>query len=97
MKKAALWVSCAFIIVGAVGCKNDLEKATDAVCACVDKKGADAKKCMDDAEKDFKDKMPKGSMDEYMKTASDKDKETAKKFMDCALKAGTEADKAGSK
>ena len=94
--KAALLVSCLFVAVAGVGCKSDMEKMQDDICACADKKGDDAKKCMDDVTKTYKDKMDKGSgadAEKKMKDMSDKDKEAFGKAMACAMKAAGLGDK----
>jgi hypothetical protein len=86
MKKAAMLVSALFVFGFAMtGCKSDMEKMADATCACAEKKGDDAKKCMDDLNKEYGDKM-KGDKDKA-KDMSDKDKEAFGKALGCAMKA----------
>ena len=88
MKKAAVLVSALFVFgLAMTGCKSDMEKMADATCACAEKKGDDAKKCMDDLGKEYGDKM-KGSKDSKdVKDMSDKDKEAFGRAMGCAMKA----------
>jgi hypothetical protein len=94
MKNAALLVSCVFVLVGVTGCKSEIEKAADAVCACAEKKGDDAKKCLDDASKAAKEKLGDKKLDDdAIKNMSDKDKDAMKRGAECgekAYKASTE-------
>jgi hypothetical protein len=82
MKKFALMFSVVAIAFVATGCKSDIEKMADDICACKDKK------CLDEVQAKWKDKMPEGDKDsKTMKDMSDKDKEAFGRAMTCSLKA----------
>ena len=61
------------------------EKMSDDICGCSEKKGDDVKKCMDETQKKWSDKMPKGGK-ETAKDMNDKDKAAMEKMMACSLK-----------
>jgi hypothetical protein len=77
----ALWAAALFSSLALVGCKSDIEKYSDDVCACSDKK------CLDDVQAKWKDKIPKDEGGKKLADMPPKEKEAMEKAIACALKA----------
>ena len=87
MRQSVLCAVAIFASFAAVGCKSDIEKYADEVCACSDKK------CLDEVTAKWKDKVPKQEGDKKMEDMSDKEKEAMGRIIACSLKASGLGDK----
>jgi hypothetical protein len=78
MRRSVVFAVALFASLAAVGCKSDIEKYADEVCACSDKK------CVEEVANKWKDKGPKG--DKKLEDLSEKEKEAAGRILECSLK-----------
>lgn len=79
MYRTTLLVVGLFLSLATVGCKSDIEKYADDVCACKDKK------CLDEVSAKYKDKFPKDDK-KKLEDMPAKDKEAFGRALECSLK-----------
>lgn len=81
MRRTVLWTGALLVsLFSLTGCKSDMEKYADDVCACSDSK------CVEEVGKKWEGKFPKGEGDKAMKDMNEKDKEAFGKALACAFK-----------